>query len=724
MNQFKVIFIAVLLANIFINIAVCGADSSAIYFNLPFSHRASLDFGDDFLECNTSNVGINDCGLELFGFSKEYIVVPGEKSTNAFVVFPDKLQSISRISFNIAFSEKKPFDKVVLMFSSPDKDVFSIEINYGQGKPYLQIDNNRKIGLARFFPVKNAALPRAEFREWFTTVRLVVDSQNNTVLLEQNLSSAWQDYQMKGLDTINLSSNDVTISGLKIFSKGKEGAGNIYFSNFLVETGALDNQSLDDQIGHRRSKMSHPNVKNITDRLSDHAPFKDVVIWETNPITHTPNSQILEYLQLIPHLKDLGVSWVYILPLWTSNMSPVGGFISYPMDDGYTFNPVFGTNADFKFVVSELHRNNIKVMLDFCLHSAAWSSPLLLTHPEWFVKIPGKHFYDGFYAGFSRVRYIYMYRFDFSYIEVQEFINNVLSHWVKEFDLDGIRLDVAHSMFSSKTLPLSYKLKWGSEYSPADILARIEKRLKHIKPDILILTESANRGMTESGADFEYSGFWRLRKNLKRVSRGEMYFRDIVDVIRRDIPREFPSSPTFMWGLETHDYDSATSNNLRKSNGGFGAEYSRDFMGLISTLPGAIIMFGGQEFGNRFLLKNRVDGRGKLKLTNEEKDSYQFYKNLLELRKKLKFYEGHPKDIENIGSTSADVAAYIRRTSAGRFLIVINVSGGAKSVKFSTGNIVSDRHWIIGTSNEISDPIGIDQVNIPAHTGLIFKIQS
>ena len=72
----------------------------------------------------------------------------------------------------------------------------------------------------------------------------------------------------------------------------------------------------------------------------------------------TSGSRILEILEWIPHLKDMGVNAVYFGPVFQSLSH------GYDTSDYYKTDSRLGTKDDFKEVFSVLHENGIRIVLD------------------------------------------------------------------------------------------------------------------------------------------------------------------------------------------------------------------------------------------------------------------------------------------------------------------------------------------------------------------------
>lgn len=594
----------------------------------------------------------------------------------------------ARMSFNVAFlKDTQPPSFSISFVDRGGNRGPSVQFDMsqwsGNGRALVSAPNGPALPLPPVVSKKSSAYPPYA-KAFFSTIRLAADLDNGIYTFERNLELARDEYNPANAREYAFSPKG-PFTALEIsVPKQTAATGRIYLSSVVAEDNVMSSSELDRLIMERRSglKRAAPIPASRPDMPANTDAFKGAVIWQTNPVIHTPNGKFSEYSRLIPRLKDLGVTAVYFVPLWKSNTSPVGGLIGFPIHDGYSLNPAFGNEASFRALVSELHGNGMKVIVDFAFHSAAWSSRLVREHPEWFVKEPGEAFFDGYQKPFQRMRWIYMYRLDFGYEQVRKSVASMMAHWVREYDIDGFRLDMAYTMFDSSTLPGPYRASWG-DFRAVDVMRRLKEEVERVKPGVVFLSESANPGMIRNGADMEYSGFWRLRDRLKECASGTMDFREIVTVVNKSIPGEFDDTGMFMWGLETHDFEPAAVHGAAQQDG-FGLERSRLYMSLVSTIPGAIVLFGGQEEGDRFFYQNGF-GEAVVDLHNVKQapveGMYELYKRLLGLRSRMALHEGHPSEVIDLEPVSPGVAAYLRKTSAGSFAVMLNHSSNVTPVR-------------------------------------------
>ena len=76
-------------------------------------------------------------------------------------------------------------------------------------------------------------------------------------------------------------------------------------------------------------------------------------------------------VQKMDYLKDLGVSTIWIQPFYPSPLKDDG----YDIADYHSINPIYGTLADFKRVLREAHRRNLRVITELVVNHTSDQHP-------------------------------------------------------------------------------------------------------------------------------------------------------------------------------------------------------------------------------------------------------------------------------------------------------------------------------------------------------------
>lgn len=152
----------------------------------------------------------------------------------------------------------------------------------------------------------------------------------------------------------------------------------------------------------------------------------------------------------IPHMKKLGINAIYFSPVFESDTH------GYNTRDYKKIDVRIGTNQDFKEVCQRLHENGIRVVLDGVFNHVGRgfyqfqdvlknreASPYL----NWFhINLGGNSnyndglWYEGWEGNYDLVK------LNLQNGEVVHHILDAVQYWIQEFDIDGLRLDVAYCL--------------------------------------------------------------------------------------------------------------------------------------------------------------------------------------------------------------------------------------------------------------------------------------
>ena len=176
----------------------------------------------------------------------------------------------------------------------------------------------------------------------------------------------------------------------------------------------------------------------------------------------------------LDYLQDLGINSIYLTPIFQSPSNHKYDTIDYEEVDA-----MFGTNRDLKELVESAHKRGIKILLDAVFNLCCC---LCKQFQDVLRKGKGSVYYDWFiirgdrpvleqmnYECFAACNY--MPKWNTNNPEVQKFLLHIATKWIKEYGIDGWRLDVADEVSH-------------------DFWRQFRKAVKAAKPDALIVGEN------------------------------------------------------------------------------------------------------------------------------------------------------------------------------------------------------------------------------------------
>lgn len=218
--------------------------------------------------------------------------------------------------------------------------------------------------------------------------------------------------------------------------------------------------------------------------------------------------RIKRIIDWIPHLKKLNIDAVYFSPIFESDKH------GYDTRDYRKIDCRLGNNEDFAQVCRQLKENSIKIVLDGVFNHTGrgfWAFQDVIKNREnsrykdWFhISFNGNSgFNDGFYyEGWEG--YYELVKLNLKNPEVCEYLFDSIRMWVKEFDIDGLRLDVAYCV-------------------DEEFLRKLRSFCDSLKPDFVLIGEIlsgdyrriVNKDMLHSCTNYEcYKGLYSSFNDL------------------------------------------------------------------------------------------------------------------------------------------------------------------------------------------------------------------
>ena len=299
---------------------------------------------------------------------------------------------------------------------------------------------------------------------------------------------------------------------------------------------------------------------------------------EDEPDKHTV-SRLGKLSDWIPHLQKLNVNALYLSPVFLSDSH------GYDTRDYRRIDNRLGTNADFRAFVEQCHAAGIKVVIDAVFHHVGrnfwafrdvrarkWDSP----YRDWFlINFDGNSAYnDGFwYEGWEG--HYSLVKLNLRNPAVADYLLDCVHFWVKEFGIDGLRLDVAYSL-------------------EKDFLRRLRREAQKIGVDFFLLGETlhgdynqwVNADMLHSCTNYEcYKGLYSALNSMNLF--------EIVHSLKRQFGPEYWTlykGKHLLCFVDNHDVGRIASVLQRP-------EHLPLIYGLLFGMPGIPCLYYGSEWG-------------------------------------------------------------------------------------------------------------------------------
>jgi cyclomaltodextrinase len=368
--------------------------------------------------------------------------------------------------------------------------------------------------------------------------------------------------------------------------------------------------------------------------------LRNGVIYEIFPRDFSPEGNLNSVTARLDDLKNLGVNILWIMPIHPIGAKGRKGQYGspYSVSDYYAVNPDYGTLDDFKKLVSEAHKRDLKVIMDLVANHTAWDS-VMMKHPEFYkqdnnggIIPPVPEWTD--VAGLN-----------YASPGLREYMIKMLKYWVQTCDVDGFRCDVAYMV-------------------PVDFWEQARAELRKIKPDFMLLAEASKPELLVNAFDIDYS--WPLLATMNNVlSQGAPASE--LPLIWEEARRQFPRGALHMRITDDHDEARATVR--------YGLRGALAASVLMFTLDGVPLLYNGMEVGDATESGDPALF-DKLPIFWSPKDRPAFrniYKDLIRLRKQHACFCNDSVKWLTV-SDDRNLVAFTRADDTEEFLVVINFS--------------------------------------------------
>ena len=466
----------------------------------------------------------------------------------------------------------------------------------------------------------------------------------------------------------------------------------------------------------------------------------------------------------LDYLKDLGIDGIWLMPI---NPSP--SYHGYDVTDYNAINSRYGTEEDFKNLLDEAHKRNIKVIMDFVINhtsnlhpwfieSAAdkdskyrdyyrWVSPddsenmdINDTSP-WNSKVWSKdgdsYYYSIFYSGMPDLNY--------NNPDVRKEIESAAKKWLN-LGVDGFRIDAAMHIYGINEFKKQedkkndFNIQWWNEFARA---------CEEINPDVYLVGEIWNNDdvLPQYAQPMDSKFNFTFRNNMfNALKKGNALCSDNInlsDKLQEVLNQYSEYDKNYIDAVfaDNHDCDRNMSIVDNKEQGKLIAN-------IYLTLPGNPFIYYGEEigmmgegqdeykrmpfkwneddslpntdwyykmYGQKYLIGSSIPALDTQ--IDDENSMFNHYKNLISLRKSSNALNDGA--YESFKVDSQDVMAYKRESDDETVYVFHNLSSQPVTLDVPEAS----QGEVIFKSND-NDTLEDGKVTLDKTSSLMIKINS
>jgi len=423
----------------------------------------------------------------------------------------------------------------------------------------------------------------------------------------------------------------------------------------------------------RVAHAQQPTARDFSKEAARRSPAwaEDGVIYEIFPRSFSPTADFKGITARLDDLKNLGVNILWLMPIHPIGQEKKKGTVGspYAVRDYYAINPDYGSREDLRRLVSEAHRRGMKVIIDIVANHTSWDS-VLMKEPDFYTRDESGKILPPV-ADWADVADL-----DYSNTRLRDYMIEMLKFWLREYDLDGFRCDVAGMI-------------------PTDFWERARTELEKVKPDILMLAEWHEPDLLVKAFDLDYS--WPIHSALTEVLMGIKSASTLREAWE-DEQAKFPRGARHMRFSDNHDE--------RRAIARFGERGALAASAFVFTLDGVPMLYNGMEVGD-----TTESGAPALferlpilwQIQERRPEFPRFYRQIIALRKEYDaLRRGRLEWLHN--SDEARIVTYLRRTTAEEVLVAINLSNRPFVGLVETGNGV----YFMDITPDVAPPLPPD----------------
>ncbi len=411
--------------------------------------------------------------------------------------------------------------------------------------------------------------------------------------------------------------------------------------------------------------------------------IKDAVVYEIFPRQYSAKGNFNSITNDLERMDKLGVTVLWLMPIHPVGELKKKGTIGspYAVRDFYGINENYGTKADLQKMISEAHKRGMKVIIDIVANHTAWDS-VMMKNPAFYTKNDKGEIVSPVpdWADVADLNY--------DNPELRKYMIEMLKSWVRDYDLDGFRCDVAG-------------------FVPTDFWETARAEVDKIKKDTFWLAEWHEPDLLVNAFNADYS--WSMHSALDEVLHGKKPANHIRETWEAE-KAKFPKNTLHMRFSDNHDE--------RRAIARFGEKGALAGQALVFTIDGIPLVYNGMEVGDTTesgspALFEKLPIFWEIKERRPEFPA--FYDSMIKLRKgSVALSRGETLWVKN--SDEDGILTFMRKSGNEEILVAINMTNSP-----FFGSVETSGNFEEITPNMKKSTIGLPTLSLDSFGFRIFR---
>ena len=397
--------------------------------------------------------------------------------------------------------------------------------------------------------------------------------------------------------------------------------------------------------GKSKAQNNEPYVKKAPEWS------KNANIYELNIRQYSQEGTFKAIEKDLDRIQELGVDIVWFMPIHpigvTNRKGSDGSY--YSVKDYKDVHSEYGSLQDFKDLVNAIHEKGMYVIIDWVANHTAFDNVWVEDgHLDWYTLDSVGELQPPLGTDWWDVADL-----NYDNADMRAAMIDALQFWVRDYDIDGYRCDVA-------------------DWVPTDFWNDVRYALDTIKP-VFMLAEAETPELHEKAFDMTYG--WHFHFVMNEIAEGKKNVNDIRAYLN-DSNKVFKREDYRLHFTSNHD-ENSWKGTVKERLG----DAIKTFAVLAATMEGAPLIYNGQEAS----LDKRLEFFEKDAIEWTDFSMTPFYQELLRLNHENQaLWNGeHGGEIQVLSPETDTLGfAFYRAMNEDEVLCVFNFSAEERTVQF------------------------------------------